>query len=116
MTETPAPRIDHILDAEGEGVCSECGRENLRWLVVFTDNVATGTECTKKRLGWAPTRKALDAFAGAVLVESFTGRHQSHAWYTRPNGSAMLTVDGRVQTIGGPVAIKRDFDREVTFG
>lgn len=51
---TPKLTITKIEDHEGNGHCTACGRENLRWICTLSDSTKVGTECAKKVLGWKP--------------------------------------------------------------
>lgn len=54
MTYADTLRIEKIEDCEGDGRCSACGREGLRWVAHLSDSTAVGLECAKKVLGYRP--------------------------------------------------------------
>lgn len=58
---TTAPELIRIEDHEGDGTCSACGREGLRWIAIVRDDSRTfgvGVECAKSVLGWKPAPKS----------------------------------------------------------
>lgn len=105
MTETTAT-VSHITDEEGFGVCGACGREGLRWLVHFNQNLQpVGLECAKAVLGFKPAPKAYNWMAGYTATRTLVeceGHPQQTTWvlYTNASGRTVSTRNGALQVIG----------------
>lgn len=64
MTTTQSLHIVKIEDHEGDGRCSECNREGLRWICTLSDGTTVGTECARKIVGFKPAPKSYNWAAG----------------------------------------------------
>ena len=89
-----------VLDREHEGVCQECDKQNLRWILVLSDGSTVGIECAKKLTGAAFTAKKVEWVAGAVEVASGMDCGATVVLYRRGDG-AVIAVDGRPMMTGG---------------
>jgi hypothetical protein len=61
-----------VEDHEGHGICRQCDRENLRWIVTLSDGSTVGTECARTVLGYKP------APASYRWVEELHRRGRAH--------------------------------------
>jgi hypothetical protein len=100
--------VAKVLDREHEGVCQECDKQNLRWVLVLSDGSMVGVECARKLTGEAFTAKKVEWVAGAVEVASGIDCGATVVLYRRGNG-AVIAVDGRPMMMGGMNAMKEQF-------
>lgn len=98
MTEL---RIVKIEDHEGDGTCSECGREGLRWIATLTDGTRVGTECAKKVTGCKPAPKSYTWVTGYTPVAEHTDRDTAWVLWQHQNGRTALTLNGALWQMGG---------------
>lgn len=109
MTDTPA--LSHYEDHEGDGTCSRCQREGIRWIAVLTDGTRVGGECAKKVLGHnIPSAKRLNWLAKFRPAEMWTFCGKSYVRWVHVNPEVAqdrLTIDGVLWQVGG---VKPDMD------
>jgi hypothetical protein len=91
-----------IEDREGDGTCSACDREGLRWVAILSDGTGVGLECAKKILGFKP------APGSYAWVADFrpSAEHRDHAviyvlWQHKRGNATRETRNGHLTEIGG---------------
>jgi hypothetical protein len=94
--------VSHLIDAEGSGTCQECQRDGLRWIVVLTDGAHLGMECTKRVLGYAVPRKAVQPLAGLTVTE--TAVRHGETWTLYADDRRYVATRGTVAMCSGPAA------------
>lgn len=104
MTATKTARL-HIVkieDHEGDGTCTVCGREGLRWIVTLSDGTQVGTECTKRALGYAITPAKHKWTTAFRPVAEHTDCGSTYVlWEARTGNGTRETRDGHLTVVGG---------------
>jgi len=91
-----------IEDYEGNGTCSACGREGLRWIVTLSDDTRVGVECSAKVCGWRPTRKVYAWTADFVPVAEYRYAEVTFVlWHHKRGNATNTTRNGHLVTVGG---------------
>lgn len=104
MTKLHAIKIE---DHEGNGICTACGREGLRWIVTLSDGTQVGTECTKKILGYKPQSKHYNWIADFEIIAEHNERGTYFVMWQQKNGrETRETRDGSLVSVGG---IRKDW-------
>lgn len=95
--------ITKIEDHEGFGRCSECGRENLRWIVVLSDGTRVGTECAKKVCGIAVNTRKLGWLASCTEIDEYSTKWETFTLYAHKTieGRTLLAINGVLYNLGG---------------
>lgn len=96
--------VHKIEDYAGEGRCSACRRNGLRWVVTLSDGSQVGTECTVALIGrkvsLAGLREWVPMFRIVAEHTDTDGAH--HVMWQRINGSRTCeTVDATLVSVGG---------------
>lgn len=100
MATTSTPHVVRVQDADGEGTCSSCGREGLRWVVTLSDDSTVGSECAKKALGWTVQPARYRWTCGAVPVAPYTERDVTWVLWEKLGGT-LSSRNGHLMAIGG---------------
>lgn len=113
MTTTQTITVLKIEDHGGEGVCTACGKEGLRWVSTLSDGSRVGGECAKKIMGWKPTAKSHAWVTGMHIVAEGEMSPVQHAvlWSNEAGTWSVLAINGTAQCSGGPNSIRAEFDR-----
>lgn len=103
MTQTTAIQIVKVEDHEGDGRCSSCNREGLRWVVTLSDGTMVGTECSKKILGIkvAPADHRWTRDFTPADQRTTDGGTIEVLWQHKTRNVTALTRDGHLTTMGG---------------
>lgn len=104
MTTTTSAKVHpvKIEDFEGDGICVECGREGLRWIVTLSDDSRVGIECSAKVCGQRPTRKAYVWTADFVPVAEYREVGSTYVLWQHKRGTETRTTrDAHLIRIGG---------------
>jgi hypothetical protein len=106
---TPRLTISKIEDHEGNGRCSACDREGLRWICTLSDSTTVGTECAKKLVGYKPAPKQYQWVADFAPG----AEHNDHGvvyvmWQHKSGNATRETRNGHLSTVGG---VGADWDR-----
>jgi hypothetical protein len=104
MTTTKTARL-HIVkieDHEGDGTCTACGREGLRWIVTLSDGTQVGTECTKRVTGAKPAPKSYTWVGDFRIVAEHDEYGTSYVlWQHKDGRETRETRDGTLTAVGG---------------
>lgn len=99
---TPRLTITKIEDHEGNGRCSACDREGLRWICTLSDSTTVGTECAKKLVGYKPAPKQYQWVADfAPVAEHVDGGSVFVLWQHKQGTATRETCDGHLSSVGG---------------
>jgi hypothetical protein len=107
------PTVVRVEDREYEGTCSMCGKESVRWIVVFDDGSQVGGECAKKILGWTPTAKKFSWVTGMTPVISGQDDCGQNivVWKSKSGVRGVISVNGHPMTFGGFDSIMKDYQQ-----
>jgi len=114
MNTEAKPTVVRVEDCEYEGTCTMCGRENVRWIVIFDDGSRVGGECAKKILGWAPTAKKFSWVTGMKPFITASSRMDGNVtvWKHENGVRGAISVNGYPQTFGGINWIVAEFEKK----
>jgi hypothetical protein len=91
-----------IEDREGDGTCSSCNRQGLRWIAVLSDGTAVGLECANKILGFRPARTAYSWAEHFTAVAEHTESGSVYVLWQRKGGrETRETRNGILESVGG---------------
>lgn len=91
-----------IEDHEGNGHCSACQREGLRWIVTLSDGSQVGTECAKTIIGVKPDPKSYTWTADFTAVAEHNEYGDTLVLWQHKNGTATReTRNGYLVAVGG---------------
>jgi hypothetical protein len=113
MTTTQTITVLKIEDHGGEGICTACGKEGLRWVSILSDGSRVGGECAKKIMGWKPTAKSHAWVTGLHIIAEGDMSPVQYAvlWSDETGRRGAVSING-VANVSGPLDwCRQEYDR-----
>lgn len=94
--------IAKIEDHEGDGRCSACSREGLRWVATLSDGTTVGLECAKKAVGFKPSPIEYSWIGDYEIVAEHIEYGQTYVmWQRKGRAQTRETRNGVTVAVGG---------------